>query len=125
MARYAIVKNSKVRNLIEASAEFIASNVPNAVLADDDVHIGDVYDGVSFSRSPREINKEARALKQYIKVLLRQTDWTVDSDNNLTAPKRDEWRTWRQSLRAAVKTLDNTALADYSIPDAPGDLDEF
>lgn len=48
MARYAIISGGIVANIIAADAAFAAS--VGAVLAADDTHIGDAWDGSTFSR---------------------------------------------------------------------------
>lgn len=50
MARFAIIDAGRVINVAEASAEF--ANEQGWVAANDDTSIGDLWDGIGFSKAP-------------------------------------------------------------------------
>ena len=60
------------------------------------------------------MTKEEILLRIQRDALLNQSDWTQGSDSPLSNSKKDEWKTYRQSLRDLHKTanpkLDDTKL---------------
>jgi hypothetical protein len=51
MARYAIIENTLVVNIIVADADFIAQNKPDAIECPQWIGVGDKYENGEFSRS--------------------------------------------------------------------------
>jgi hypothetical protein len=50
MARYAIIENTLVVNIIVADADFIAQNKPDAIECPQWIGVGDKYENENFSR---------------------------------------------------------------------------
>jgi len=102
MARYGIIENEKVKDIIIADAEFAKSYEQELVLLEDDlIKIGyDYVDGVfSYTESPvtEEQAKEWRDDK------LRFTDIIAQTPDY---PNRDAWLIYRQELRDWPSTAD-------------------
>ena len=47
-------------------------------------------------------------------ILLKESDWTVLPDSQLSASKQDEWKTYRQELRDLPSSFPNPAYDDDS-----------
>lgn len=48
MARYAIINEAIIENIIVADEKFIKNNYPNAVQCPENIGVGDGYDGEKF-----------------------------------------------------------------------------
>lgn len=66
MARYAILGDGTVENIIEADAAFAAS--VGAIPAGDDTNIGDAWDGSTFSRPAHAVDPEAVRAQQWERI---------------------------------------------------------
>lgn len=124
MARYAVLNNNRNRviNIVGADAQLAQER--GWVACPDNVELGWDYNnntGVFAAPSPNA-NKARREIKQTVRQLLRQTDWTQVNDN-LNQTKRDLWKTFRQDLRGVI-TQAETDSFNVVWPTPPGDLDE-
>lgn len=95
MARYGIIENNKVKDIIIADAEFAESYEQELVLLEDDlIKIGyDYVDGV-FSYTEPPITEE--------QAILWRNDELISTDiiaQTPDYPNRDAWITYRQELR--------------------------
>lgn len=124
MARYAVLNNNRNRviNIVGANAELAQSQ--GWVACPDNVGIDYSYNEQTntFSIPSPNANKARREIKQTVRQLLRQTDWTQVPDN-LNAAKQLAWKTFRQSLRDVI-TQAETDPFNVVWPTPPGDLDE-
>lgn len=91
MARYAIVEDGVVTNVVEGTAEQAATH---GWIAGDDAEIGGTYDGSEFTKpaAPTLTEDEARTIRNN---LLSDTDWWAVSDRTMTS----EETAYRQALR--------------------------
>lgn len=125
MARYGLIVEGKVDNIVGArSLEWIQERFPNAVEVDDSVHIGDLFSNGIFTKPPRNVAAEAAQKRTEIRNLLNQTQWVIDPDTRLTGQQRVQWTQWRKTIRDSVKDLTVEQLADFAIPNPPGEVDE-
>jgi len=105
MARYAIIENNKVINIIEAETDFAEAYDGEIVLTDESVGIGYDYINNEFSYTPatktnEEIEEEA--------ILWRNQELQF-TDHIAQIPdfaNRDAWITYRQELRDWPSTAD-------------------
>ena len=102
MARYGIIENDKVKNIIIADAEFAESYEHDLILLEDDlIKIGyDYVDGV-FSYTEPAITEEQA--KKWRDSELQFTDQMAQTPDY---PNRDAWITYRQELRDWPSTAD-------------------
>jgi hypothetical protein len=102
MARYGIIENDKVKNIIIADAEFAESYEHDLILLEDDlIKIGYNYvDGV-FSYTEPVITEEKA--KEWRDVELQITDNIAQTPDY---PNRDAWITYREQLRDWPSTAD-------------------
>lgn len=102
MARYGIIENNKVKDIIIADAEFAESYEQELILLEDDlIKIGyDYIDGV-FSYTEPPITEEQA--KQWRDKELASTDFIAQTPDY---PNRDAWLTYRQELRDWPSTAD-------------------
>ncbi len=82
-----------------------------------------VQDGVLVDDTPTqsELNAEALgSLRSQRFELLISSDWTQMPDSPLTDTKKNEWATYRQTLRDLPASNANvTSIDDVTFPDAP------
>ena len=50
------------------------------------------------------MSEEMKQLRRRRNALLRSSDWTQSNDSPLSDSKKNEWKTYRQSLRDITKT---------------------
>jgi hypothetical protein len=105
MARYAIIENNKVINIIEAEADFAEAYDGEIVLTDESVGMGYDYINDEFSYTPatktnEEIEEEAILWRNQE---LQFTDYISQTPDY---PNRDAWLTYRQELRDWPSTAD-------------------
>lgn len=98
MARYAIIENNKVINIIEADANFIENYEKETVLVDENVSIGyDYIDGEFSYTPPAKTNEQIEEEAIHWRDLeLMSTDYIAQTPDY---PNRDAWLTYRQELR--------------------------
>lgn len=70
--------------------------LPNLIDAENGGAIGDLWDGRSFSKPPKDIPAEEAKIRTLRNNLLDASDWTQINDS--TADKA-AWATYRQALR--------------------------
>jgi len=102
MARYGIIENDKVKDIIIADAEFAESYEKELILLEDDlIKIGyDYIDGVFSYTEPVITEEEANRWRN---------DELMSTDNIAQTPdypNRDAWITYRQELRDWPSTAD-------------------
>lgn len=102
MARYGIIKNNKVKDIIIADADFAESYEQELVLLEDDlIKIGYNYvDGV-FSPTEPVITEQEFILWRNKELV--STDFIAQTPDY---PNRDAWLTYRQELRDWPSTAD-------------------
>lgn len=102
MARYGIIENNKVKNIIIADVEFAESYEQELVLLEDDlIKIGyDYMDGVFSYTKPAITGEDA---KRWRNSELKATDNIAQIPDY---PNRDAWITYRQELRDWPSTSD-------------------
>jgi len=105
MARYAIIENNKVINIIDADADFAEIYDGEIVLVDKSVGIGYDYINDEFSYTPptktnEEIEEESKQWRNYE---LQNTDNIAQTPDY---PNRDAWITYREQLRDWPSTAD-------------------
>ena len=102
MARYGIIENDKVKDIIIADAEFAESYEQELILLEDDlIKIGYNYvDGV-FSYTEPAITEEKA--KRWRDSELQTTDNIAQTTDY---PNRDAWITYREQLRDWPSTSD-------------------
>lgn len=105
MARYGIIKNNIITNVIEANAEFIKAYSEKAVLLPDNVGLGFSYINEEFIyiepiKTEEEIQIEAIEWRNNELV---STDFIAQTPDY---PNRDAWITYRQELRDWPSTAD-------------------
>lgn len=102
MARYGIIENDKVKDIIIADAEFAESYEQELILLEDDlIKIGYNYvDGV-FSYTEPAITEEKA--KRWRDSELQTTDNIAQTPDY---PNRDAWITYREQLRDWPSTSD-------------------
>ena len=61
------------------------------------------------------MSTELDYLRDYRNNLLRESDWTQAVDSPLSDSKKDEWKTYRQSLRDITKTASPKVIVDEPI----------
>ena len=65
-------------------------------------------------------NAALEILKDKRKILLDESEWTVNNDNQLSDEKKAEWKTYRQKLRDITKDLTTEAEVNaVSFPTQP------
>ena len=65
-------------------------------------------------------NAALEILKDKRKILLDESEWTVNNDNQLSDDKKAEWKTYRQKLRDITKDLTTEAEVNaVSFPTQP------
>ena len=91
MARYAIVEDGVVTNIVEGTAKEAKKW---GWIAGDDAHMGSTYDGSTFTdpAEPTLTEDEARTIRDK---KLAETDWWAVSDRTMTSAET----TYRQALR--------------------------
>jgi len=102
MARYGIIENDKVKNIIIADAEFAESYEHDLILLEDDlIKIGyDYVDGVFSYTEPAITEEQAKGWRDSELQFTDQMAQTPDY------PNRDAWITYRQELRDWPSTVD-------------------
>ena len=66
------------------------------------------------------LNAALEILKDKRKILLDESEWTVNNDNQLSDDKKAEWKTYRQKLRDITKDLTTEAEVNaVSFPTQP------
>lgn len=102
MARYGIIENNKVKDIIIADSDFAKSYEQELVLLEDDlIKIGYNYvDGVFSYTEPTTTDQEF--------ILWRNNELTLTDHIAQTPdyPNRDAWITYRQELRDWPSTAD-------------------
>ena len=95
MARYGIIENDKVKDIIIADAEFAESYEKELILLEDDlIKIGyNCVDGVFSYTEPAITEDQA---KQWRDSELQTTDRIAQTPDY---PNRDAWITYREQLR--------------------------
>ena len=94
MAKYAVIENNKVINLIEADENFAEVYDKEIVLTEGNVGIGSDYINGKFSYTKPPIS-ESQA-KEWRAMQLEITDFIAQTPDY---PNRDAWITYRQELR--------------------------
>jgi len=122
MATYAIINNGVVKNVISANAEMAANHtdwvpVPEGT----NVKKGDLWNGTVFTPAPPDTEGKTNQFKREVLALLRRTDWT-QVESHLTAPRKLQWKTWRDDLVAAARAA-NWNPDGFVPPVPPGDFD--
>tara|TARA_R100001510_G_C7520120_1_gene115991 strand:- start:169 stop:507 length:339 start_codon:yes stop_codon:yes gene_type:complete len=102
MARYGIIENDKVKDIIIADAEFAESYEHDLILLEDDlIKIGYNYvDGVFSYIKPAITEEQAKIWRDSE---LQTTDNIAQTPDY---PNRDAWITYRQELRDWPSTAD-------------------
>ena len=120
MQRYAHVKNGVVFNITLANESFAATRT-HMILCDETTRIGDLWDGTTFSRPPRDMHAEREVFQNEIRKLLRASDWT--QIDGTAGQEKANWMQYRAALRAALRnpTIDPQT---FDWPVAPGELNE-
>ena len=112
MARYAIIEDNKVGNVIEWDGKSDVSFISGTLIKipdDQGVSIGDTYDGKTFASPPApqpttaELWAQVRAKRNG---LLNRSDWTQSPDSPLTAAQKTAWAVYRQALRDMTQQAD-------------------
>jgi len=102
MARYGIIENDKVKDIIIADAEFAENYKYDLVLLEDDlIKIGYDYVDGAFSYTEPPITEEEA--KEWRDAELQITDIIAQTPDY---PNRDAWITYRQELRDWPSTAD-------------------
>ena len=106
--RYAIVKDGKVINVAEADEEFASAQGWILCPAAGPRWL---YDGVSCSEPPRNIEAEWQVVREKRDRLLIESDSNVLPDRwaAMSAEKQQEWATYRQTLRDIPQTYSDPA----------------
>ena len=95
MARYGIIENDKVKDIIIADAEFAENYKYDLVLLEDDlIKIGYDYIDGAFSYTEPPITEEEA--KEWRDSELQTTDRIAQTPDY---PNRDAWITYREQLR--------------------------
>lgn len=106
MARYCILDDQNVViNIVEAEAEAADSSwvlVDESLTGTSFADIGSTYNPSTNDYSPAV--RTATENKDIAKKLLVESDWAVLEDVGLTSANKDEWKAYRASLRAYIKT---------------------
>jgi len=95
-----VIEDGKITNTIVINA---LGDLPSLNLIDADLYPGtrgDLWDGTSFSKPPKDIPAEEAKIRELRNTLLNASDWTQISDS--TADKA-AWATYRQALRDVTK----------------------
>lgn len=92
MAKFAIIENGTVQNIAIAD-EALADNW---VLSEDDVAIGDSWDGSQFSKPAPDVDAEWIIVRVRRNNMLIESDWTQLPDAPVDAAA---WAVYRQELR--------------------------
>ena len=101
MAKYAVIENNKVTNIIEADNSFAEVYEKEIVLLEEEVGIGYDYIDGEFSYTESVITEdEARKWRDFE---LQITDIIAQTPDY---PNRDAWLTYRQELRDWPSTAD-------------------
>jgi hypothetical protein len=92
-----VIENGVVTNTIVVDSLDV---FPNLIDADIGGTIGDLWDGTSFSKPPKDIPAEETKIRALRNNLLKDSDWTqlADSSSNKVV-----WAAYRQSLRDITK----------------------
>lgn len=102
MARYGIIENDKVKDIIIADAEFAENYKYDLVLLEDDlIKIGYDYIDGAFSYTEPPITEEEA--KEWRDSELQTTDRIAQTPDY---PNRDAWITYREQLRDWPSTAD-------------------
>jgi len=102
MARYGIIENNKVKDIIIADAEFAESYEHELILLEDDlIKIGYDYVNGEFSYNEPPITEEQA--REWRDDELRFTDIIAQTPDY---PNRDTWLAYRQELRDWPSTAD-------------------
>jgi len=88
-----IITDGKVTNTIVVDSLDV---FPNLIDADIGGTIGDLWDGTSFSKPPKDIPAEAAKIRALRNNLLKDSDWTQLADSSAD---KVAWATYRQALR--------------------------
>lgn len=98
MASYLLIEGGKVANRIEVNPQ----DFPKWTLIPDvvGVEIGDLWDGVSFSKPAPDIEALAQAVREERNRLLTECDWTQLPDAPVDSAA---WAVYRQALRDVSK----------------------
>lgn len=105
MARYAIIENEKVTNIVEWNGDTNIWKPPSgatAVVAGDSVGIGAEYvDGAFTMPTVAGIGADEKwiVLRSQRNTLLAESDWIVTKTVEQGADVPDNWKTYRQALR--------------------------
>ena len=109
MARYAIIEDEKVINVVEWNGDMTLWSPPEgsiAVVAEGEVSIGDSYEDCTFTSNVISSNgHDAKwiLLRENRNKLLAETDWWASSDLTMSDARKE----YRQTLRDLPSTLSN------------------
>jgi hypothetical protein len=88
-----IITDGKVINTIVVDSLDI---LPNLIDAESGGTIGDLWDGASFSKPPKDIPAEEAKIRALRNDLLKDSDWTQLADSSAD---KIAWAAYRQALR--------------------------
>lgn len=91
--RYAIIKNGKVNNIVEAIPEFAAEQ---GWVEAQNAKFGDLHENGVFTTPAPDANLEAAAIRVKRNQLLLSSDWTQLDDSPVD---QAAWAAYRQALR--------------------------
>ena len=123
MAKYAIVENNKVTNIIEWDGENTWTPPTGSTMVaigatEYGVSIGQDYDGtkvvVPDSVDTSTTSDHYEQLRKKRNNKLSNSDWTQFPDSPLSSSKKSEWATYRQALRDLPASVTDDNVKDIA-----------